>query len=308
MWPAEARRRRDEGKQGERRCPQLETDPTPSVLPLVSFKDSTGGSRFVSGRLKGRSIVVVGGTDGLGRSAVIACVQEGARVVVVGRDPAKAAALETELGSSIRVVVGDATDPATSEAAVGLAVSAFGRLDGLYHVAGGSGRRRGDGPLHTLSDECWEFTLRLNLTSVVYSNRAATRQFLAQGSPGSVVNCGSVLGFSPSTPHFATHAYAAAKAGLIGLTRSAAAEYASRNIRFNVVAPGLVATPMSQRAQSDEAIQRFIHTKQPLDGGRIGVPGDVDGAVLWLLSAESAFVTGQVIAVDGGWSVSEGQV
>jgi len=251
--------------------------------------------------------VVVGGTDGLGRSAVLAFVQEGARVVVVGRDPAKTARLEAELGSSVRTMVGDATHPETAAAAVGLAVSAFGQLDGLYHVAGGSGRRHGDGPLHVLTDEGWDFTLRLNLTSVVYSNRAATRQFLAQGTPGSIVNCGSVLGFSPSTPHFSTHAYAAAKAGLIGLTRSAAAEYAPRNIRFNVVAPGLVATPMSHRAQSDEAIQRFLRTKQPLDGGRMGVPGDVDGAVLWLLSPESAFVTGQVIAVDGGWSVSEGQ-
>lgn len=281
---------------------------SPQVLSLVSMNDSAGDSRVVSGRLEGRSIVVVGGTDGLGRSAVRACIREGARVVVVGRDSAKVAAMEAELGAAIRGVIGDAMDAATAEAAVGLAVSAFGRLDGLYHVAGGSGRRRGDGPLHALSDEGWEFTLRLNLTSVVYSNRAATRQFLAQGSAGSIVNCGSVLGFAPSTPHFATHAYAASKAGLIGLTRSAASEYASRNIRFNVVAPGLVATPMSQRAQADEAIQQFIRTKQPLDGGRMGVPGDVDGAVLWLLSPESAFVTGQVIGVDGGWSVSEGQV
>ncbi len=263
--------------------------------------------RVVRGRLQGQSIVVVGGTAGLGRSAVLACIREGARVVVVGRDPAKAAALEAELGAPVRVLCGDATESSTPEAAVALAVSAFGRLDGLYHVAGGSGRRHGDGPLHLLTDEGWDFTLRTNLTSVVYSNRAATRQFLAQGTPGSIVNCGSVLASSPSPPHFSTQAYAAAKAGLMGLTRSAAAEYAVRDIRFNVVAPGLVATPMSQRAQSDEAIQRFLRTKQPLDGGRMGVPGDVDGAVVWLLSPESAFVTGQVIAVDGGWSVSEGQ-
>lgn len=262
----------------------------------------------MSGRLQGRTIVVVGGTDGLGRSAVLACVREGARVVVVGRSLEKTVALEAELGLSIRTVCGDATEPSTVEAAVALAVSAFGRLDGLYHVAGGSGRRRGDGPLHLVTDDGWDFTLRLNLTSVVYSNRAATRQFLAQGTAGSIVNCGSVLGFSPSTPHFSTLAYATAKAGLMGLIRSAAAEYAARSIRFNLVAPGLVATPMSQRAQSDEAIQDFIRTKQPLDGGRMGVPGDVDGAVVWLLSAESAFVTGQVIAVDGGWMVSEGQV
>ena len=157
------------------------------------------------------------------------------------------------------------------------------------------------------SDLGWSGTLELNLTSMMYSNRAAVRQFLAQGGGGSVVNCGSVLGWSPSPRHFATIAYASAKAAIIGATRSAASCYAPNGIRFNVLAPGLVATPMSQRAQSDEAIRRFIRTKQPLDGGRIGAPEDLDAAVVWLLSEASRFVTGQVIAVDGGWTVSEGQ-
>jgi NAD(P)-dependent dehydrogenase (short-subunit alcohol dehydrogenase family) len=129
-----------------------------------------------------------------------------------------------------------------------------------------------------------------------------------RGVAGSILNCGSVLGFSPSSRFFATQAYAAAKAAIIGLTRSAAAQYAPEGIRFNVVAPGLVATPMSQRAQGDERILAFVKTKQPLDGGRIGRPEDLDAAVVWLLSDAAGFVTGQVIAVDGGWSVSEGQV
>jgi NAD(P)-dependent dehydrogenase (short-subunit alcohol dehydrogenase family) len=123
-----------------------------------------------------------------------------------------------------------------------------------------------------------------------------------------VVNCGSVLGFSPSPHFFATHAYAASKAALIGLTRASAAHYAAQGIRFNVLAPGLVATPMSRRAQGDEAVRAFIRTKQPLDGGRIGQPEDLDAAAVWLLSDAGRFVTGQVIAIDGGWTVSEGQI
>jgi NAD(P)-dependent dehydrogenase (short-subunit alcohol dehydrogenase family) len=150
--------------------------------------------------------------------------------------------------------------------------------------------------------------LDLNLASVFLSNRAATRQFLKAGQGGTILNCGSVLGYSPSPHFFTTHAYATAKAGLIGLTQAAAAAYAANNIRFNVLAPALVETPMSRRAQQDPAIQQFMKTKQPLDGGRMGVPEDLDAAVVWLLSNQSRFVTGQVIAIDGGWCLSEGQI
>lgn len=258
--------------------------------------------------LAAKSLVIIGGTSGLGLAATRACLRAGAKVVAVGRDPDKAAAVATELGDAVRVLAADATAPTTAEKAIALAVSEFGGFHGLYHVAGGSGRRRGDGPLHEITDEGWDFTLQLNLTSLFYSNRAAVRQFRAQGTGGSIVNCGSVLGFSPSPQFFATHAYAAAKAAIIGLTKSAAARYAPENIRLNVLAPALVATPMSQRAQGDEAILNFMKTKQPLDGGRIGQPEDLDAAAVWLLSDGSRFVTGQVIAVDGGWSVSEGQL
>lgn len=259
------------------------------------------------GALDGKVLVIVGGTSGLGLSAARACIAAGGRVVVTGRDAIKAHSAESALGAACRACVGDACQPGAAEAAVALAQSAWGRLDGLYHVAGGSGRRHGDGPLHALSDEGWDRTMEWNLRSVFLSNRAAVRALREQGSGGSIVNCGSVLGWSPSPRHFTTHAYAAAKAAIIGLTRSAAATYAPEGIRFNVLAPGLVATPMSARAQSDESILRFVRTKQPLDGGRMGLPEDLDGAVTWLLSEGSRFVTGQVLAVDGGWTVSEGQ-
>jgi NAD(P)-dependent dehydrogenase (short-subunit alcohol dehydrogenase family) len=258
-------------------------------------------------RLTGKALVVIGGTSGLGLSAAKAFVAEGARVAVVGRDAEKVRAAEAELGASAAGLVGDAMQPDTAARAIALAVERFGGFHGLYHVAGGSGRRQGDGPLHELTDEGWAFTLNENLTSLLYSNRAAVRQFLAQRTGGSVLNMGSVLGWSPSPKFFATHAYATAKAGVIGLTQSAAAHYAPQNIRFNVLAPALVATPMSQRAQADAAVLDFIKTKQPLDGGRIGQPADADGAAVFLLSDESKFITGQILAVDGGWCVSEGQ-
>src|SRR5439155_11188910 len=118
---------------------------------------------------------------------------------------------------------------------------------------------------------------------------------------------GSVLGFSPSPKFFATHAYAATKSAVIGFTKTSAAYYASQQIRFNVLAPALVETPMAARAAGDETILKFIATKQPLDGGRIGRAEDLDAAVVFFLSDQSRFATGQVLAIDGGWCVAEGQ-
>ena len=258
--------------------------------------------------LENKSLVVMGGTSGLGLSAAKAFLAAGARVVVVGRDGEKVEAAEKELGRNVLGFVADATDAKSASAAINIALGNFQRFDGLYHVAGGSGRRQGDGPLHELTDEGWEYTLNENLTSMVYSNRAAVQQFLKQQSGGTILNMGSVLGFSPSPHYFGTHAYAAAKAAIIGLTKAAAAYYAQMNIRFNVVAPALVATPMSQRAQNDEEILAFVASKQPLEGGRIGLPSDLDGAAVFFMSDASRLVTGQVLAVDGGWTVSEGQV
>jgi NAD(P)-dependent dehydrogenase (short-subunit alcohol dehydrogenase family) len=256
--------------------------------------------------LKDKNIVVIGGTSGIGLSAAIAFIENGAHVVVVGRDDLLMADAKKTFGDRAEVITGDATDENISQMAIDLCVKKYGLLNGLYHVAGGSGRRMGDGPLHELSVEGWNKTLALNLTSVMLSNKAAINQFIQQGAGGTILNIGSVLSFSPSPQHFSTHAYAAAKSAIVGFSRSVAAYYAKDNIRVNVVAPGLVETPMSQRAVGDEIILSFIKKKQPLEGGRIGRPEDLDGIAMYFMSDESRFTTGQLIAVDGGWSVSEG--
>ena len=258
--------------------------------------------------LDGQVVVIIGGTSGLGASAARACVAAGASVVVVGRDREKIQQIETELGDRCAAVAGDARSSDTAELAIATAQTQFGRFHSLYHVAGGSGRRYGDGPLEQITDEGIEYVIDLNLKSLLYSNRAAVRAFLKAGASGTILNMGSVLGEFPSSPFFATHVYATAKAAIVGLTKSAAAHYADRNIRFNVIAPALVETPMAQRAADDEQTMEYVRSKQKLDGGRIGQPSDLDAAVVYLLSPQASFVTGQTFYVDGGWSVCEGQL
>jgi NAD(P)-dependent dehydrogenase (short-subunit alcohol dehydrogenase family) len=257
--------------------------------------------------LANRNIVVIGGTSGLGLSAAKAFVGAGAHVVVVGRDQGTAKDAEGILGGLSLVMTGDASMPGCAQDAIELCIKEFGRLDGLYHVAGGSGRKLGDGPLHELSLDGWNKTLEMNLTSLMLSNQAAVKTFRAQGTGGTILNMSSVLGYSPSPKHFATHAYGAAKGAVISFSQAIASYYASDNIRVNVIAPGLVETPMSQRAVQDEAVMSFIKSKQPLDGGRIGRASDLDGLARYFMSDQSRFTTGQVIAVDGGWDVTEGQ-
>jgi len=256
--------------------------------------------------LKDKCIVVIGGTTGIGLSASEAFIREGANVVAIGRSPESAEKAAARMKNAV-VKTGDASRGGTAEEAIRNCISHFGAFDGLYHVAGGSGRKFGDGPLHEITVEGWEKTLTLNLTSLMLSNQAAVRAFLATGKGGTILNMGSVLGYSPSPKYFVTHAYAAAKSAVIGFTKSVASYYASQNIRVNLLAPALVETPMAQRAANDENILSFIKTKQPLDGGRIGSPSDLDGAAVYFMSDHSRFTTGQVLTVDGGWSISDGQ-
>lgn len=257
--------------------------------------------------LKNKNIVIVGGTTGIGLSAAKAFVGVGANVVLVGRNPDSCEKARSILGEAVAVYAGDAASPATAEKAIELCIHTFGDFDGLYHVAGGSGRKFGDGPLHELTLEGWNKSFEINLTGLMLSNQAAIRKFRELGKAGTILNMSSVLAISPSPKYFVTHAYAAAKSAVIGFTKSIAAYYAFDNIRINVLAPALVETPMSERASKNEAILKFIKTKQPLDGGRNGRPEDLDGAAIYFMSDASTFTTGQTLYVDGGWDVSEGQ-
>src|SRR6478736_7768760 len=152
----------------------------------------------MSQKLKNKNVVIIGGTTGIGLSAAKAFIEQGAKVIVAGRNEENVAQAKVELGKHGQAVKADARKIGTAVNAIDLCIKEFGDFDGLYHVAGGSGRRMGDGPLHELSDQGWEFTLNLNLTSLFYSNRSAVQQFLKQATGGSILNMGSVLGFSPS--------------------------------------------------------------------------------------------------------------
>ena len=261
----------------------------------------------MSGQLENKKIVIIGGTTGLGLSAAKAFLKEGAQIIVTGRNRDNVKKAKEILGKMAEALSSDAADPGSASTAIDLCISKFGGFDGIYHVAGGSGRKMGDGPLHELTMEGWNKTLELNLTSLMLSNQAAVKAFNSLKRGGTILNMSSVLGFSPSPRYFVTHAYAASKAAIIGFSKSIAAYYAKDNIRINVIAPALVETPMAERAANDENILSYIKTKQPLEDGRIGEPEDLDGLAIYFMSDLSKFTTGQVVAVDGGWGVSEGQ-
>lgn len=260
-------------------------------------------------RLKGRGVIITGAT-GIAAASARRFAAEGATVALVSRTATSVEALAQEVidaGGRAYAATADLTDPPSAQAAIEYAIGALGRVDGLFNVAGGSGRRMGDGPLHELTTEAYEATMRLNATTHVTVTAPVLRAMLAQepdadGARGAIVNMGSVLASEPVPELFATHAYATSKGAVAALTTTAAAYYAPHGIRVNMVAPALTVSRMSQRAQADAATLAFSRRKQPLAGGFIPAE-DVAEAAMYLLSPESRAVTGQTISVDGGWSV-----
>ena len=246
----------------------------------------------MSAQLAGKRCLIVGGTSGIGRAAVERFVAEGARVIVAGLEPAPGA------------LVTDVRDPSQVDELIRSTCGKLGGLDVLYHVAGSSGRQFGDGSLDECSDAGWQATLEANLTGVFHTNRSTIRHFLANNQRGVILNMASVLAFAPSPRFFDTAAYTAAKGGIIALSRLAAARYAPHHIRVNVIAPGLIDTPMSARAVNDPEILAYLRDKQPLAEGP-GTPEDCAGAAVFLCSDAAALITGMVLPADGGWSVSE---
>jgi NAD(P)-dependent dehydrogenase (short-subunit alcohol dehydrogenase family) len=267
-----------------------------------------------SGRLAGRTCLIVGGTGGIGLASARRFLEEGARLVITGRgDESVRHALHQLAGlGDLTGFPADLADSTAIEGIVSRAVELLGgRLDVLFHVAGLSGRRFGDGPLDACTDEGWDTVIDANARSVFLTNRAAVRQMQTQaiddaGLRGTILNMGSVLGWSPSPRLFNTIAYAASKGAIRALTLSGAATYAPDRIRFNLIAPGLIDTPMATRAVGDPVIRDYLTTKQPIGPGP-GRAEDCAEAALYLCEPASRFVTGTVLNVDGGWCVSEGQ-
>jgi NAD(P)-dependent dehydrogenase (short-subunit alcohol dehydrogenase family) len=258
-------------------------------------------------RLKDMRCLIVGGTGGIGLAAARRFLEEAAAVVIAGLDSDEGQAAIAKLAGlgPVKFSRCDATDPEQIEQLHRDSLAFLGGLDVLYHVAGASGRRFGDGPLHECSVEGWQATLDANLKSVFLSNRMAVRHFLREKQGGTILNLSSALALAPAPKHFDTCAYTAAKAGIIGLSRLAAASYAANAIRVNVLALGLLDTPMSQRAVNDPEVRRFLLGKQPLSLGP-GAPEDCSEASVFLCSAEARFITGVVLPVDGGWCVGNG--
>jgi NAD(P)-dependent dehydrogenase (short-subunit alcohol dehydrogenase family) len=254
-----------------------------------------------SGRLAGKVCVVTGAT-GMAADAARRFAREGAEVWVVARDRDQCEAL------GLPYAVADLRDEGETVAAFAALRRAHRRVDALYAVAGASGRPLGDGPAHELTLAAWEGTLALNATPAFLAAREALRAMLdqppgASATRGSLVLMSSVLAGRPLAPLFATHAYAAAKAATIGLVRAMAAYYGEHAIRVNALAPSLVRTPMSARAAADPASVAAAERRQPLTRGFLDA-ADVTEAAVYLCSDESRAVTGQVLAVDGGWTVS----
>lgn len=218
-------------------------------------------------------------------------------VFVLGNDEATCRGLCGELPAG-RFAVGDVRD----EESVAAAVRDCGEIDALFNVAGISARAFGDGPLHECSAAGWDMAMDVNAKGTFLVCREVLRGWLREGRGGTILNTGSVLARHPDPARFGTTAYAASKGAIEAMSLAAAAQYASAGIRINVIAPGLVRTLMSARAQGDDEILAYIARKQPLQGGMLDAQ-QIARMAVFLLLEDSGPITGQVITVDGGWSV-----
>ncbi len=251
-----------------------------------------GRKNFLNLRSDGKIAIVTGASRGIGKAIAIALAEAGATVICAARDVSKLEEAVAEIAARGGKAQAHAVDVASSESIEALmssTLAAHGRIDILVNNAGITR----DNLLLRMKAAEWDDVIATNLTSVFVATRAALKPMVKQRA-GSIVNIGSVVGLAGNAGQAN---YAAAKAGLIGFSKSVAREVASRGIRVNVVAPGFIDTDMT-RAMPDAAKQAMLKTI-PL--GRAGASEDVAALVVYLASDAAAYVTGQTISVDGGF-------
>jgi len=248
----------------------------------------------MSDLLQGKVAVITGAAGGIGRAVALRFAREGAALVLADIDEDGGRALAQSLSDKAHFVRTDATDDAQVRAMIDAAREKFGRVDILVNNAGLPGD---DAAFTEVGNELWNRTLAVNLTGTFFAMRAAIPAMVAAGG-GSIVNNASVLGLVG----FANHAaYSASKGGVIALTREAAVEYGSKGVRVNCICPGFIETPMIAGAKANTAILgAMLKVLHPL--GRLGRAEEIAELALFLASAQSSFMTGAVIPVDGGFS------
>jgi NAD(P)-dependent dehydrogenase (short-subunit alcohol dehydrogenase family) len=252
------------------------------------------------GRLQGKVALITGGTSGIGAATARIFVQEGARVIITGRNSERGQQLAAELGARVGYVHGDVSREADVKAAVEETVRRFGRLDCLFNNAGAGGP---SGRIEDVSGVAFDECFGVLVNGVFFGIKYAAPIMKQQGG-GSIISNASVAGLRAG---LSGHVYSAAKAAVIHLTCSVAMELGESGIRVNCICPGGIATPIFGKAfglgtdRADETIpvmKRLLETVQPIQ--RAGLPEDIAQAALWLASDESTFVNGHALVVDGG--------
>jgi len=249
--------------------------------------------------LKGKVAIITGASSGTGRASAKLFAAEGARVVVVARRQGELDSLADEIatqGGECVTLAADVREEETAHAAVVLALRAFGGLDIAFNNAGSLGEM---GEVTAISPNGWREAIEVNLTSAFFAARHQIPAMLARGS-GSLIFTSTFVGHTAGFPGMS--AYAASKAGVIGLMRNLAAEYGRQGVRVNALLPGAVDTPMGREVAHTEEIRSFVASLNAMK--RIAEPEELARAALFLASDASSFMTGEAMLVDGGVSIS----
>jgi NAD(P)-dependent dehydrogenase (short-subunit alcohol dehydrogenase family) len=246
-------------------------------------------------------VLLITGSSGIAAAvARMWAAEDPVFVFGVKEDECRSLADELDAGYA----VGDVRDEAAVQRGVSECLDRFGRVDALMNVAGISARSLGDGPLHQCTSAAWDTVMDLNAKGTFLMCREVLGWWTKNRQAGVILNTGSVLVRHPQGEHFATVGYAASKGAIEAMSMAAAAYYAPQGIRINVIAPGLVQTPMTVRAQGNMEIAKYIVHKQPLRKGMLTAE-DIAKTACFLLRQNSSPITGQVLTVDAGWMVSE---